>query len=116
MSAFNNARDLTIESGAALSSDLELAGQAVICIWVPGNFVGTYITLQGARGGSRIWSDLYDETGTEIGIPVVAGRVYTVPVEWTLGFDAVRVRAGTAASPSNQAATVAIGLSFRPFA
>ena len=64
---------------------------------IPDGFSGSAITLQESRDGVT-WRDVYDAQGNEVSIPVAPGRFVLLPAPSFLGFENLRLRAGTAAA------------------
>ena len=95
----------TIASGASLSGAISLSYLTVVSILIPAEFDGSAITFQGSVDGTNYFN-LYDETETEVNFPVSASRLVKVTnVNYFFGLEYLKIRAGTAASPTNQSTT-----------
>ena len=98
-------RTTTIASGASLSAAVDLHGLIVREIGLPATFDGTAITFQASIDGTNYFN-LYDEAGTEVNFPAGASRIITVSNAWLFtGIVYLKIRAGTAASATNQSTT-----------
>jgi len=95
----------TIASGASLSGAVAISYLVPVTIVVPAEFDGTAITFQGSLDGTTFYN-LYDEAGTEINFPASASRIIKVTnLAYFYGLEYIKVRAGTAASATNQTTT-----------
>lgn len=95
----------TIASGASLSGAIDLEYLFVTEILIPSTFDGTAITFQKSDDNSTFY-DLYDEDGVEINFPASASRIINISqVTKLYGFRYLKIRAGTAASPTAQTTT-----------
>lgn len=102
-------RQLKILSGAALSETLDLGESGKLMgVHIPAAFDGTKLTLQVSADGAT-WQDLYGPAGNVAGgveweQPCAAGRAF--PLDgWLQTFSRwIRLRSGSAGSPTNQGA------------
>jgi len=95
----------TIASGASLSGAISLSYLTVVSILIPAEFDGSAITFQGSVDGTNYFN-MYDEYGTEINFPVSASRLVKITnVDYFFGQEYLKIRAGTAASATNQTTT-----------
>lgn len=91
----------TIANGASLSSAVDIDGSALVGIVVPATFTGTSLTFQMSHDDTT-YSNLYDETGTEVTVTISTSRYIRLnPSDW-MGCDALKVRSGTSGSPTTQ--------------
>lgn len=101
-----------IASGQALSAAIVIDGKAS-ALQIPAAWTAAAITFQGSIDGTT-FGDIYDGATerTFASAQVVAGRMLALNMADWLGFKAIRIRSGTAASPVNQAAarTLTVGL------
>lgn len=99
-------KGFTIANTASLSGSINIAGQVPTAIGIDA-LTGTSLTFQvaSAKGTFR---NLYDDTGTEVTMTVaVTARTTMIPAaisEKLSGFARIKVRTGTAGSPTAQAA------------
>lgn len=99
----------TIAVGASLSNGVNLGGQRVAAIVVPPNTEGSALTFQGSADGVN-WYNLYaDESGTtEVSVAITVGAVNVLPRDIFAGIPHLKVRTGTAASPTAQTGADAV--------
>ena len=94
-----------ILNGASLSGAIGCEGRDVVAIITPGTVAGTQFTFQ-ASADNATWSNVYDDAGNELTITMAASRYVSLGTVAKL-LRAVRflkVRTGTAGTPSNQSA------------
>jgi len=95
----------TIASGASLSGAVAISYLVPVTFVIPAEFDGTAITFQGSVDGTNYFN-LYDEAGTEINFPASASRIIKITnLSYFYGLEYIKVRAGTAASATNQTTT-----------
>lgn len=104
---------IVIENGASLSSDGVLLQYnerqySPIHVLLPALFTGTTLTFQVSHNGTDYYN-LYDMAG-EVSAVVAAGVAVALDPAKFFGWNYLRVRSGTAASPSAQAAKRTISL------
>ena len=98
----------TIASGASLSGAIAISYLLPVTIVVPAEFDGTAITFQGSVDGVNYFN-LYDEAGTEINFPASASRIIKITnLAYFFGLEYLKIRAGTAASATNQTTTATV--------
>lgn len=101
-----------ILTGASLSAAFDIPSGYFPCkIELPAAFDGTALTFQGSVDGTTFF-DLYRDTGTEVNYTVAHSRIIVAKLEDFVGLKAFKVRAGTAASATNQTGDTAISVSF----
>jgi hypothetical protein len=99
-----------IATGVSLSLAVDLGKETLLGYIMPAspNWTAADITFQSSPDDIVPYSDIYDNTGTEISHSVAAGRFVRVnPAEW-IGVRFVKFRSGTAAAPVNQVAARSI--------
>jgi len=93
---------VTIGTGMALTAPIDLERMSLCRIVTPGTLTGTAFTFQFSEDGAN-WQNLYDATGTEKSVTVAADRaVYLDPTQY-LGIRYMKVRSGTAGTPTPEA-------------
>ena len=105
--------DVTIDSGASLSSTASLAGKTVVGIEMSDDWDAAALTFQTAASAAANVGDLYDEDGeVEIasGSAVAGGVIGFQKIARFEHAEFVRVRSGTTGSPVNQTADRVITL------
>jgi hypothetical protein len=97
---------VTIANGAALSGPLDLAGHVLIAIAMPAAWTAAVLTFQSSIDGGTTWSDVVDDTGTEVSVAAAASRtiVNGGQLEKLAPLGRIRIRSGTTGVPVNQAA------------
>lgn len=90
----------TIATSASLSSAVSLGPARPAAVIVPANTEGSALTFQGSVDGST-WFNLYDADG-EFSIDFTDPCIIVLPLEKFLWCQHLKVRTGTAASPTNQ--------------
>lgn len=94
--------DLTIASGASLSSALSLDTQRVIAISMPATWTTANLTFQASSDGTT-YKDIYLEDGTELNYSASASRyILCKPVHFA-GVKFLKLRSGTSETAVNQA-------------
>jgi hypothetical protein len=92
---------------ARVSPEIDTEGFEVTGLAVPLNFTGTTITFQAAERGGGSFQNVCDATGAEVVLTVAAGRVVAIGGASTLAFlRHLKIRSGTAASPTVQGSNV----------
>jgi hypothetical protein len=95
--------DCTITSGGSLSAAIDLGVYRLVGIAIPATFEPTSVTFQASYDGST-YNNVYDASGVEKAASVgVSRRVILSPSDF-LGVRYVKVRGGTAGTPTTVAA------------
>jgi hypothetical protein len=95
---------VNIAAGQSLSTDVcVVGGHAIVSIQMPAAFTGTQVTFQGTLDGVN-FANVYDDAGTEVAVPVVAGRVIVngTILEKLAGLYSFKVRSGTSAAATTE--------------
>ena len=94
---------VAIPTGATgLSASVQTNGLPVVGLIIPSDWViATAITLQGSIDGTTFYN-VYDDTGTEVSITVAASRHIALNPSEFASFPYLKLRSGTAASPTDQ--------------
>ena len=103
----------TISNGQALSSPVLMqSGFKPVALILPSTFDGTKITFQVSLDGST-WSNLRLAFGQSQELDTEAAAGSAIRIEWMPTWPKqVRIRSGTAASPTNQTADRALTVVF----
>ncbi len=104
---------VTIASGQSLSAGIKLDGLHLFGVILPSAFTGTKITFQMSNDDGASWHDVYDNTESEYYRTFSASRYVAVDVELFSPINALRVRSGTAASPTSEGADRIVQLVLR---
>jgi len=97
--------DATIASGASLSGEVYLGGYALAAMIVPSTWdTATVATFNLSLDGTTYYNMYYDSSGTltEYSVPAAASRYIVLDPAKFFGVQYLKVRAGTAGSPSAQ--------------
>lgn len=117
--ARNKSRSVvTITSGTALSSAVNLGDKILSAILIDANWTTAALTFQVSDDNGVTWYELYDENGTAVSCAsgiVVAGQRLTVDPDLFESVDQIKVRSGTSGSPVNQTDTVTLTLIGRKY-
>jgi len=92
---------VTIANGASLSGAVDLAGYRVMAVQMPAALTGTSVTFQTSFDGTT-YGNLYDTTGTEESAVVAASRVVWLEPATFVTFEYIKVRSGTAGTPTTE--------------
>jgi hypothetical protein len=96
-----------VASGQSLSPEVDLEGFHLTGIAVPLAFTGTQISFQAAERGGGTFQNVRDATGAEVVLTVAADRLVAIGATTTLAYlRYLRIRSGTAASPTTQGSNV----------
>ena len=99
-----------IGSGQSLSEAVDLTDVRALAIQTPASInSATALTFQGSVDGST-WANLYDSTGAEVNVPAAASRFIALDPAIFAGIPFLKVRTGTAGSPTAQAADTTLML------
>ncbi|HET8787010.1 MAG TPA: hypothetical protein VFM38_15355 [Candidatus Limnocylindrales bacterium] len=95
----------TIANGASLSDAIDLDGQVIAAIVMPAAFTGTALTFQASADGVT-YQNVYDDAGTELSASVGQAKVIVNKsiLESLAALRYVKIRSGSAASPTAEAA------------
>jgi len=94
---------VTIANGAALSNAAKLNGATLLGIEMSAAWTAATLTFQHSINGTNFF-DMYDGSGTEVALTVVAAHyVFLPPANWS-GIVYLKVRSGTGGTPVNQGA------------
>ena len=98
---------VTIAAGQSLSLEIDTQGFPLAGLSVPSNYTGTTITAQAAQKPGGSFQDVRDATGAEVVITVAANRIVALGAGSTLALlRFLKLRSGTAASPTVQGSSV----------
>lgn len=92
-----------IADSASLSNAVALNAAKAVAVFVPAGVEGSVLTFQGSHNGAtfgNVYSDV-GGTSTELSVAFTAGAMNALP-DLFRGFSHIKVRTGTAASPSVQ--------------
>lgn len=109
----NDQATVTILSGAALSDALNLQGRNITGILLPAGWTAAGITMSVSLDGTT-YADLYDAAG-EYALTAAASVFIGLNIAQLMGFNYVKLRSGTSATPVNQAADRSIVLTLGDF-
>jgi hypothetical protein len=102
-----------IADGAALSDAINIQGYDVVAIQQPEDTEGTAFTFQGSVDGLT-FADVKDSTGTEVALAKSETEAETLLLGTNelRGLQAIKVRSGTSATPTEQSgdAVILVGL------
>jgi hypothetical protein len=106
-------KSVVIANGAALSGAINIQGYDVVAIQQPASTEGTAFTFQGSVDG-QTFADVKDSSGAEVSLTKSATAAETLlfGTKELRGLQAIKVRSGTSATPTNQTgdATILVGL------
>ena len=98
-----------IAAGVALSGVVLLQRGAIVAISVPANWTAAVITfLHSTDNNVDTFKSVFDKTGAEYSITVVAGNLVAIPSTDLTGLRYIQVRSGTKAAPVNQVNAVTL--------
>lgn len=107
----------TIAAGASLSNAVEVGGRALVGLILASTWDTAIITFQASADGyGGTYYNIYlDDANTELQVPntaAVASRAIAMNtvLDKLAAFDWIKIRSGTAASPTNQADATVIKL------
>jgi len=90
---------VTIANGASLSGAVSLGAGDPVSIQMPTAFTGTQLTFQVSHDNST-FQNLYDAAGSEVTVTVAASRNVPLPSPLQAGWRYLKIRSGTAATPT----------------
>jgi hypothetical protein len=99
-----NAGSLSTTGGDLNDGVIDLTKKSLVGISVPAAWTTANLTFQGSTDGGITFFDLYDESGTERSIVVVASRTVTLDPTKFMGCTHLKIRSGVTATPVAQAA------------
>lgn len=105
----------TIANGESLSAAVDVLGYEVVAIEQPANCEGTVFTFQGSVDGV-VFANIRDATA-ELSIAKSATAAEVIQFGRTAslrGYKFIKVRTGTAASPTNQTGAATLKISLIP--
>lgn len=105
----------TFAAGASVSDRILIENRAILELHFGTAWNAAQVTLQATRDGTT-WLNVYDDSGSEVVIVAGANRLVRLSPNFPLGAAFVRLRAGTAASPSVQSTELTVGVTTREFA
>lgn len=105
-------KDVTISSGASLSTVIPLVGYLVVGVIMPAAWTAATLTFQATRDDAAFF-DVYSDTAEKSMTAAGANRHIIVLPEDFAGMHTIRLRSGTSAAPVNQAANRTITLVLR---
>lgn len=105
----------TIAVSGNLSAAIALKGRLLSGVTVPAATEGTAMTFQGCDSATGTFLDVYDKDGNELSVVIGASKYTALDPTQFFGLDFVKVRTGTAASPTAQTgASATLKLHLRP--
>lgn len=96
--------DVTISSGAAITSAIDLVGRTLVGIIMPAAWTAASLTFEMSDTAAGTYVDVYDISEAELEITVAASRYLALDPVNFFGVNYLKVRSGTSATPVNQAA------------
>lgn len=104
----------TIAAGTALSDAVDLTGVVVSGIYMSGAWTTATLSFQASPDGNT-WYEIYEAGSSEYSASAAASTLIPldVPTMWSVRY--LKVRSGSSASPTNQAAERVLTLVVRPF-
>lgn len=105
MPGVNNYLVATIANGASLSGALDLGSEKLFAVQMPASWTAAGLSFSVSTELAGTYTDLYDESGTEVTWTVSASRYVIVsnPSQW-MGVRFIKIRSGTTGTPVNQGA------------
>ncbi len=95
---------VTTSGGDTNAGIIDLTKKALVGVSIPAAWTTAGLTFLGSTDGGTTFFDLYDETGTERAVLVVASRTITLEPTKFMGCTHLKIRSGTSATPVAQAA------------
>lgn len=95
--------DAFIRNGQSQSDNVDLGGYRLVGLSIPATFEPTTVSFLASFDGST-WNPVFDANGTEVTATVSTSRRVVLSPANFYGLKWVRVRGGTAASPTTVAA------------
>ena len=102
-------RDCVISSGQSLSAGVDLGVFRLVGISIPSTFEPTSITFQSSFDNVT-WNNVFTSVGSEVSVVTAASRRIVLSPPDFYGIRYIRVRGGTAASPTSVVANRTIKL------
>lgn len=113
---FSNAWEavpVTIANGTSLSAAVDLGGLRLFAVSMPSAWTAANLTFQISPDGGATWTNLYDQSGSEIAATAAASNCVVLTPAQFASAQYIRVRSGSAASPVNQTADRTVQLILR---
>lgn len=106
---------VSIASGAALSSAVDLSGTSLVAIQMPSAWTTANLTFQASDAGTT-YNNVYNDAGTEYSVTAGGARyIITDPTEF-IGIRYLKLRSGTAGTTVAQGAARTVTFVLRPLA
>lgn len=105
ISAPRTTATVTIANGASLSDAVDLGAATLACILMPAAWTTAGLSFAVAPSLSGTYVPLWNNLGAEYTVPsasAVASQHIIIPVVDFLGIQFLKIRSGTAGSPTNQ--------------
>jgi hypothetical protein len=102
MPSFPRSKSVAIANGASLSTGVAVGAGVPMAVLMPEAFTGTTLTFQGSHNGVNYFN-VFDG-GVEVSVTVAVSQAIPLPASSLAAFTYIKIRSGTAGSPSNQAA------------
>jgi YD repeat-containing protein len=99
MAGINRDATVTIANGASLSGAVFLGAGVPLAVQMPAAFTGTQLTFQTSHDGTT-YQNMYDDSGNEVAVTVAASRNVALPASMMAAWRYLKLRSGTAASPT----------------
>jgi hypothetical protein len=105
---------VTIPSGGSLAPAVDLTGKTLVRIITPATMTGTQLTFAGSETEGGTYTNVYDRYGVEYSVVSAASRRIQIPPADLVGNCWLKVRSGTAATPTVEGAARTVTLLVRP--
>lgn len=103
-----------IANGTSLSAEIDLGANALVGIAMPAAWTAADLTFQVSPDGGATWLEL-QSVSAAIDYKAAAGQFIAIDPTQLRGFNALKVRSGTLATPVNQGADRSLTLVGRAF-
>lgn len=103
-----------IANGTSLSAEVDIGVNALVGIAMPATWTAADLTFQVSSDGGATWLEL-QTTAAAVDFKAAAGQFVAVDPTALRGFNALKVRSGTASVPVNQGADRTLTLIGRAF-
>lgn len=91
----------TIATGQSLSGEVDIGANSLVGIAMPAAWTAASITFQVSPDGGTTWLEL-QTVSSEYTVTAAASQFIAIDPTALKGFNAIKVRSGTSASPVNQ--------------